>query len=123
MTDMDKMIASQDVAGIGKWLSDDIEITMHTSVFGKLQTAKANKQQYLELLTNGWAMAEDYHYQKENVEIHYLEGGKSANITATVYESMTINGTPVKDRTTESMIVELINGKVLITKMTGETVM
>ncbi len=120
---VDDMSASKNVEGIGEYLSDDLQITMYISILGNLQTHTANKEQYLAILSQGWEIAENYKYSREGVEITYLDEGKQARITATVHESMTIDGTPISSTTTEAAIVELRNGKALITKMTGETTM
>jgi hypothetical protein len=52
-----------------------------------------------------------------------LDEGKKALITATVYESMIVEGTAIRSTSTEAVIVERQNGKTLIIKMTGETSM
>lgn len=120
---VDEMSVNKNVAGIGEFLSDDVVITMHISVLGNLQTHTANKEQYLAMLAQGWEIAENYKYSRKGVEIKYLDEGKKALITATVYESMIVEGTAIRSTSTEAVIVERQNGKTLIIKMTGETSM
>ncbi len=117
------MSVDKNVAGTENFLSDDIIITIHIFVLKYLQTHTANKAQYLTMLAQGWKIAEDYKYSREDVEIKYLNEGKKARITATIYEPTTIEGTAISSTSTEAVIVERQNGNTLITKMTGETSM
>lgn len=118
---VDETVAQQDITKLAEFLSDDITITTHISILGNLRTQTANKEKYLAMVEDVWKKTKDYHYSRENLEIEVLEDGKRARISSTIYESMIFDGIAVNSVATEANIIELRNGKAVITKMTGET--
>ena len=102
---------------IGEVLADNVMITMNIEIQGQTQVAKVNKGQYLSMLEQGWAQVSNYDYSKSDVEIE-LDGDK-AYITANVNESMTVQGHDVSTSSHEEAVVELVNGKVMVTNIVG----
>lgn len=123
MGKMDEMAASKNADAIAGYMSSDIKITMNISAQGQTQVLKPNKDQYLQMLKQGWAVAQNYSYKRDNVKINIVEKGKKAVVTADVIESMIVQGQNFTGNSTEEAVVELVNGKLLITSVTGNTSM
>lgn len=123
MGTMDKLAIEMNADAIAGYLSDDIKITMNISLQGQTQVLKPSKQEYLQMLKQGWAVAQNYSYKRENVKINIVEKGRKAVVTADVIESMTIQGQDITGKSTEEAVVELVNGKLLITAVSGKASM
>jgi len=119
--EIDKTVMQQDITKLAGFLSDDITITTYVSILGNLRTHSSNKTNYLKTVEAAWEKAENYQYSRENIEIELLDNGKKARISSTIRESMIYDGIPITSIATEANIVELIDGKAQITKVTGET--
>jgi len=119
--EIDKTVMQQDITKLAGFLSDDITITTYVSILGNLRTHSSNKTNYLKTVEAAWKKAENYQYSRENIEIELLDNGKKARISSTIRESMIYDGIPITSIATEANIVELIDGKAQITKVTGET--
>lgn len=102
------------IAGV---MADDVKIVMNVEFQGQTQVAKPSKNEYLSLLEQGWAQVSNYNYSKSDVNIE-VEGSK-AFVSATVHESMTIQGQDIAASSKEEAIVELVGGKLLITEIVG----
>ena len=121
IAEIDRTVMQKNITKLAEFLSDDISITTYVSILGNLRTETANKEKYLSMLEDVWKKTKDYHYSRQNLEIELLEDGKSARVSSTIRESMIFEGVPITSVATEANIIELINGKAQITKMTGET--
>ncbi len=119
--EIDKTVLQQDITKLAGFLSDDITITTYVSILGNLRTHTANKEDYLKTVEAAWKKAKDYHYTRQNLEIELLEDGKKARVSSTIRETMVWDGIPITSIATEANIIELIDGKAQITKVTGET--
>lgn len=121
MSKVDNAITTLNVKEVANALSDNVTITMNISVQGKTQVMKPSKSEYIAMLQQGWSMYKDYKYNRSNVKIN-IKGSK-AYVSADVSESMTVQGKTISGNSKEKMIVEVINGKTLITSVTGYTTM
>lgn len=121
MSKVDSAIANLDVKKVASTLSDNVTITMNISMQGKTQVMKPTKSQYISMLQQGWSMYSNYKYNRSNVKIN-IKGSK-AYVSADVSESMTVQGKTISGNSKEEIIVEVVNGKTLITSVTGYTTM
>jgi ketosteroid isomerase-like protein len=108
---VDQAIATRDVAGVGSAMSEDIIITVHSSVSGQVVRASLAKSEYLQFLQQAWAAATDYRYQRSNQKI--VMQGEHAVVTADVWESMTVDGRAFVTNSRETTTVALVRGKPL----------
>jgi hypothetical protein len=110
-----------DAEGIAKTMSDNVEIVMNISAQGQNQVVKPSKQEYIDLLKQGWAATQNYKYTRTNMKVA-LNGNKAV-VTADIKESMTIQGQTIAGTTKEETTIELVNNAPLITKIVGHTSM
>lgn len=111
---LDEAAARKDVAGVIAPISPTAEIT----VIVNNQVLRLNKAQYAKMVTDGLQAAENYRYKRVNTRIDMI-GPAKAKVTATVNESITVNGKTAHTRTDEESTVERINGALVITSLTG----
>ena len=123
LSEIDAAAQNKDASVVVKYISPDAKIVMYINVNGQKQVLKVTRAQYLDMLQQGWAVASNYKYQRNNTRIKILDGGSRAVVTASVVESMTIQGQTVKGTSKEKSTIELVNGKAMITKLVGETEM
>ena len=81
-----------------------------------------NKSSYIESLRQGWAVATGYEYKRTNVKIT-LSGPAKAIVTATVSETVTIQGQTICSTSTETAVIELVAGKPMITSVVANVQM
>ncbi|MGH7480300.1 MAG: hypothetical protein ACREJ8_12050, partial [Candidatus Methylomirabilales bacterium] len=64
----------------------------------------------------------DYEYKKTNVKIT-LSGPARAVVTATVSETVTVQGQTIRSTSTETAVIELVGGKPMITSVVANVQM
>lgn len=117
MRQIDVAIKAKDMGYISSIVSDDARFQLTTNLFGKTETLKSGKQQYLSDLSLGWATSANYKYKRLKLNVA-IEGDK-AIATGEVKESMIFNGRYYSAITKERTIVEIRGGKLVITQFTG----
>lgn len=123
LTQLDKSIQAKDANAVANLMSENIQITINVTSQGKTQIISVGKNEYIGMLSQGWTMAEEYSYKRENVNIKIIDQGKKAHVTADVIETVTIQGQKHSGKSKEDVLVEMIDGKPMITRITGETSM
>lgn len=115
MAKVDQAAVRKDAETVSKTLSDSVEIIMLISHGGQTQRMAMNKDQYMAALRQGWAASSNYSYRRANEKI--VLSGSKAYVSSEVFESMVINGQPLRTSSKESATLELINGALLVTKV------
>lgn len=118
---VDNAVNDLNAKAVGEEMSSDVSITMNISIQGQTQIMKPSKQEYIAMLEQGWALYTNYKYNRSNMVIK-IKSDK-AYITADVQESMTIQGQNISGTSKEETIIELVNGKPLVTAVTAHTSM
>lgn len=118
---VDAAVNALNAQGIGDVMRDDVEIIMNIDIQGHRQVMKPSKAEYLEMLKQSWAHAE--HYQYSRVDLKFDIQDNMAFGTVTVNESMTVQGQTFSWSTKEEVVIELIQGKPLMTKIVAHTKM
>ncbi len=121
-----QVIASFDAANAAKngqqivsLMVDDVELTLHIDAQGQQQVIELTKPEYAALLQQSWDMAANYQYSRSNLAIQ-MQGNK-ALVTADIKESMTVQGQNISALTKTETVVESVDGKAMITRVTGFT--
>ena len=117
---IDKAVVDKNVDGIAKWLSPDVYIAVTGSSQGQRQKVEMSKNEYIAMVKQGMAEAENYTYKRHNVQIKIINS-KKAVVTETVTEIVTIGGQTMSNRTDEEATIELINGQLLFTRIIGNS--
>jgi len=116
----EKAAKAQDISLVVDTLSEEVEIKSSFTAQGQTQHFSMTKQEYIDNAKESWALTQNYRYKVKDIAIEYINEEK-ASVKSTVTESMTIGPQYIKTTTKEVMIVELVDGSPLITKITGST--
>lgn len=118
---IDTAVINLDADAVANTLSENVNITINITAMGQTQVMNPSKQEYISMLDQGWAMYENYKYSKSNVVINIT--GNTAIASATVHESMTVQGQEISGVTQEEATIEVVDGNLLITKIIGYATM
>lgn len=122
MADIDRASAARDIAGVARHLSEGATLTVEMEADGQPQRLTMSKPEYIEAIRQAWAGVETYDYRRSNVKIS-LSGGNRAVVTATVVETVTMQGKTMRTTSAETSVVELVAGKPLVTSVFAKTQM
>jgi len=122
VSEIDHAISQRDASGFARFLSDKLTVIANVRASGQAQTLTMNKSSYIESLRQGWAVATGYEYKRTNVKIT-LSGPAKAIVTATVSETVTIQGQTIRGTSTETAVIELVEGKPMITSVVANVQM
>jgi len=98
-------------------LSDNVYITF--SQEGSSTIESFTKDEYSELMSQGFDYMNDYKNSHQNTDITIRPGGKSAVVTMEILESGSILGTAISASTDTIIELELQGGELLITSIDG----
>ena len=121
INDMDSAASSLNVNAVAALLDDNVEIVMNIEMQGQKHVMKPAKQEYIAMLQQGWSAYKDYEYSRSDVSTQ-LKGNKAV-VSATVKESMNVQGQQVSGESKEEVTIELVGNKALVTKVVGYTKM
>jgi len=119
LTKVEESVQARNPELLVSYFTDNVEVTM---VMPKNMggTLKANKQQYKEMLKQGWAMPGKYTYEVRDIKITVSKDSKSAVVTDLTVESIEIGGQKIESKSRERIEVVVQNGKPLIQKIYGK---
>jgi len=120
LTEMDQAQIRQDAAGMEKFLSPAVTITMSLAQGGKKQKTEMSRSEYIASARQNFAAAKDYRYQRSNTRIEITGGGRKAVVTADNIESMKMQGQPLTGISQVTLTVELIDGRPLVTSVVAD---
>ena len=112
-----------DAAGIGMHLSESFNKVIEFPVENLMAKVRLNKDKYLELIRDGWIDINDYDYRRDDVRIHIMPDGHSGASYSTVTEHMVVDGEEMISRFREYATYEIENGRPVITRVTGHTLL
>ncbi|MDH5570429.1 MAG: hypothetical protein OEY89_01610 [Gammaproteobacteria bacterium] len=117
MNTIDQATADKDANAVINYMSNDVEIIMNINTGGQKQVINPSRDKYLEMLKQGWAVYKNYEYSRTNTKIT-IASPRKAFVSSDINESMVINEQIIKGHSKEKMVLELVNDRILITKIT-----
>jgi len=113
----------RDTEAIGSHLSEGFakNIDLPVPEQGWNASVKLDKQQYLDLIEQGWQNMEQYSYRRENTVINIAADGLSGESSSTVTETVVIGGETRVSKVREYAHYALENGRPVITSIGGHT--
>lgn len=78
-----------------------------------------NRAQYKSHLLEGFKVMKNYRYKRSNTKISITKDGQSARVTATIQETMEINGMPLRGQTQETSTFKILGNRIQITSIHG----
>jgi hypothetical protein len=119
----DAAAMNRDTAGIGNYLSNSFEKTIEFPYKKWMAKVRLNKDDYLGLIDKGWSNTAEYDYQRSNTEIHIMADGMSGLSHSTVTENIIVDGEKMTSKFREYATYELENGRPVITRVSGHTLL
>ena len=119
LVQIDRAAQSHDVEGIIKLMAPQVRIQIDMTAVGAPQVATLSRSECASALRSSWAQSQSYNYQRSNTKIRVAPGGQSAIVTATVKETLKLQGQTVTSTTDETTRIELSKGQPLVTEVHG----
>ena len=110
---LDDAIRARNAAALGGFISDSASFVMTISAGGQTQTMRLGKREYLGLLNDTWSVATNYQYRRSNTKIALA--GNKAKVSADIAESVVMDGRTISTRSSETVTLERVNGKLQLT--------
>ena len=119
----DAAAMNRDTTGIGEYLSDSFRKIIEFRYKKWMAKVKLRKDQYLELIDEGWANSGEYDYQRDDIEINISPDGLSGQSHSTVTENVVLDGEKMTSKFREYATYALENGRPVITQVSGHTLL
>ena len=119
LAEVDRAIAERNVDAVAHHLSESATFTVEINVDGQAQRATVSKPEYVTALRQTWSAVDDYTYRRSNEKIS-IRGGRAV-VTATVVETMTLQGKTIKTTSQETAVIEMVAGRPQLTSATAKT--
>ena len=115
-TAMEKATRKRDVNGIVARLAPNAVVKLTIQNYG---TFNWNRAQYKAYLEQTFPMIEKYQYKSSNTRITIAPDGQSAHVTATIHETVQMNGATIRGVTNEAVTLQIQGGRTVVTSVTG----
>ena len=119
----DAAAMNRDTTGIGEYLSNSFRKIIEFRYKKWMAKVKLRKDQYLELIDEGWANSGEYDYQRDDIEINISPDGLSGQSHSTVTENVVLDGEKMTSKFREYATYALENGRPVITQVSGHTLL
>ena len=119
----DTAAMNRDAGGISEHLSDSFKKILEFRHKKWMAKVTVRKDQYLELIDEGWESSAAYYYQRDDTEIHIKPDGLSGLSYSTITEHLVQNGEEMTSKFREYATYELENGRPVITRVSGHTLL
>jgi len=97
---LDRAMPARDLDALGRFLSDEVRITVDSTVRGAIFHGSLDKQRYLAMVADAWRKASDYQYRRIDLEISRRD--QTIVATSVTLETLTLDGVVMHTRTRET---------------------
>lgn len=118
LNDADTAITNGDIDGYASLLSDDARFILKFIMQGRQQALPYSKSRYINIVRESLAAMDEYAYTTSNLVIKIMDN--KATATGDVTELITINGRTTIAESTSEVTIEVVNGALLFTTLSGE---
>jgi len=116
----EEAIQRGDIDGVMNLLADNVVIEMSMATPRGKQQKTLTREQYRDTLEKSWHSVKDYQYETSDADIGIDPRRNVAVVTQTIHESMTLFGQTVRSKSEETSVIEIIDGKPLVTRISAE---
>ncbi len=115
---VDAAMLDADMDALSDLMTDDARFIVKFIIQGRYQALPYSKDRYIKALKQVMPEIEDYTVNRSDLKIDFT--GDQALVTTTLDETATVNGRNITAQSEEQATVAVINGKLLITRLSGE---
>lgn len=120
LAQIDQAIQQQDLDALDKLLAPQVKITIDMSAAANVPPQTLGKEEYLTALRVSWAATgNSYSHQRSNTRISLTPNGKGATASATIHESMQLQGVSMTSVSDQFSTFALSDGKLKLTQSSG----
>ena len=120
LAQIDQAIQQQDVATLEQMMAPQIQFMLDTSEAANVPSQTLGKDEYLTALRVSWAATgTSYRHERSNTRISLTPNGTSATASATIHESMELQGVSMTSVSEQISTFALTDGKLKLTQVNG----
>ncbi|MEW6418469.1 MAG: hypothetical protein AB1480_10155 [Nitrospirota bacterium] len=113
--DVEKATRAKDSDGVIKYMAPFVIINVSMETPAGMQRIQMSRDQYKELLQKVFSKASRHDYRHENDRITISDDGRSAIVETDIIEYIVMEGKETRTTTHEKTVIEIIDGKLLVT--------
>jgi hypothetical protein len=117
MDNVEEALLNKDIEEVVKYMSPSVEIFVTRDTPLGPQTEQWTREKYRAETATALSMVSNYEYRRENEAISISDDMQSAVVETDVIEVMELFGNRLKTTTNESVVIEIIDGDLLVTRM------
>lgn len=122
ITATDAASENQDTQTIGRYLGEDFYKYIDVPGGAVPATVRIDKEQYLEMIENGWKTIDKYSYDRLDTVIHVDPDGQSAESFSTIVETVVMaDGQEMTSKVREYASYTLENDRTVIVRIESHT--
>lgn len=118
---VDTAAENRDTQGIGAYLGEGFFKYIDVPSKDEPMAARLTREQYLELIEDGWKTIEQYSYRRKDLVINMARDGNSGESYSTIIEKIRVNGRDITSKVREYARYEMENGRPVIVNIESTT--
>jgi hypothetical protein len=120
MDNVEEALINNEIDEVIKYMSPSVEINISRDTPLGPRTERWTRDKYMAETETALDMVSNYEYRRDNEVIRISDDMLSAVVETDIFESMNIFGNRIKTTTHELVVMEIIDGNLLVTKMDAE---
>jgi len=117
MDEVERVTLAKDINGVISYLAPFVIINLSMETPFGIQRVRMSRDQYKEELQKVFSKASHHEYRCENVKITISDDSRSAIVETDIIERIVMEGKDIRTKTHEKTVVEIIDGKLLVTSL------
>ena len=110
----DEAAVRQDTAAIGEYLASGFYKFIDVPEADPPVTIRLDKEQYLELIEQGWDSISEYRYERSDIIINISKDGEMGESNSTILETHIVDGKEMISKVREYATYQMEDGKPVI---------
>ena len=117
MDNVEVSLLNKDIDEVTKYMSPSVEINISRDTPVGPRTERWTRDKYKAETETALSMVSNYEYRRENEVVKISDDMKSAVVETDIIEVMELFGNRIKTTTHERVVMEIIDGNLLVTRM------
>jgi len=117
MDNVETALLNNDIDEVISYMSPSVEINISRDTPVGPRTERWTRDKYKAETETALSMVSNYEYRRENEVVRISDDMQSAVVETDVIEAMELLGNRIKTTTHERVVMEIVDGNLLVTKM------